>query len=134
MRYDDVREQRDEPVPAEVTAGNYKGWFVIQISTEEEDAYLTDIDYVANLYVIAVTTREGDRTAISGSRSKVGARSTYQPAAAQRSPARQTTRSRSNARPRRDARQRSRALPLAHYRTAEPDVALKPEQLFDVRV
>ena len=32
-----------------------------RILTEEEDAYLTDLDFVASLYVIGVSTPTGER-------------------------------------------------------------------------
>jgi len=68
MRYEDVRQDRSggEMVPAEVTAENYRGWFPIQIQVEEEDASLTDIDYVARLYAIAVTMPAGERIGYLG--------------------------------------------------------------------
>jgi hypothetical protein len=60
MRFDYVRQLR-APMPPEVTAQNYDGWFVMQIQTEEEDAFLTDIDNLVNVYVIAVNTPGGER-------------------------------------------------------------------------
>lgn len=50
-----------EGIPDEVTVDNFLGWFPIQIQTEEEDSYLTDLDSLASLYVIAVSTSAGDR-------------------------------------------------------------------------
>lgn len=63
MRYEDVRRDRTEGavVPPEVTAANYLGWFPIQIQTEEEDGYLTDIDSLASFIAVAVTTGAGER-------------------------------------------------------------------------
>jgi len=52
---------RDQAVPNDVTADNYRGWFLVHIRTEEEDAFLTDIEDLANLYAVAVTTPEGER-------------------------------------------------------------------------
>ena len=62
MRYEDVRQDRTEgpTVPVEVTEENFIGWFPIRIQTEEEDAYLTDMDYVASCYAIAVKTPAGE--------------------------------------------------------------------------
>lgn len=50
-----------EGISAEVTYENFLGWFPIRIQTEEEDSYLTDLDYLASLYAIAVSTPDGDR-------------------------------------------------------------------------
>jgi len=63
MQYDDMRHEpaNRTGVPAEVTAGNYRGWFIVNLQTEEEDGYLTDIDTLATLYVVAVNTPDGDR-------------------------------------------------------------------------
>jgi hypothetical protein len=63
MRYEDVRQHRTEGevVPPEVTAANYLGWFAIQIQTEEEDGYLTDIADLASFHTIAVMTPVGER-------------------------------------------------------------------------
>jgi hypothetical protein len=63
MRYEDVRQDRrlGPAVPVEVTGANYVGWFSVQLQTEEEDGYLTDLDTLMSLYVIAVTTPEGER-------------------------------------------------------------------------
>ena len=51
----------DNDIAEEVTQANFLGWFPIRILTEEEDAYLTDLDYVATLYVIGVATPDGER-------------------------------------------------------------------------
>jgi hypothetical protein len=63
MRYEDVRGDASvgDGVPVEVTARNYRGWFPIQIQPEEEDSELTNVDSLANLFVIAVSTPEGER-------------------------------------------------------------------------
>lgn len=44
-----------------MTAESVRGWFPIQIQSEEEDSYLTDMDYLASLYAIAVATPDGER-------------------------------------------------------------------------
>ena len=51
----------DNDIAEAVTAATFLGWFPIRILTEEEDAYLTDLDYVATLYVIGVATPDGER-------------------------------------------------------------------------
>jgi hypothetical protein len=61
LDYVAVRALSNHVVPAEITAANYRGWFIIQIQTEAEDAGLTDIDYLANLYVVALGTPAGER-------------------------------------------------------------------------
>ncbi|HKV98639.1 MAG TPA: hypothetical protein VJN96_02385, partial [Vicinamibacterales bacterium] len=63
MQYDQVAQEPAyrKDLPAEVTAANYRGWFVVQIQTDEEDAYLTDVDTLATLYAIVVSTPAGER-------------------------------------------------------------------------
>lgn len=63
MRYDEMRREPAyrSGVPAEVTDENYRGWSNVQIQTDEEDGYLTDIDTLATLYVVVVSTSGGDR-------------------------------------------------------------------------
>lgn len=63
MTYEDVRarERTEAPVPAEVTTQNFVAWHVIEIRTEEEDEYLTDIGFLLTLYAISVRTPEGER-------------------------------------------------------------------------
>ena len=63
MQYDDMRQEPASRagVPADVTAGNYRGWFSVNIHTDEEDGYLTDIDTLATVYVLVVSTSDGER-------------------------------------------------------------------------
>lgn len=51
----------DNDIHDEVTEENFLGWFPIQILTEEEDAYLTDLANLASLYTVAVSTPDGER-------------------------------------------------------------------------
>lgn len=63
MRYEDVRQlSRDAaPIPSELTAENFRGWFPVRIQTEEEDAYLTDIEDLVRLRVATVSSPAGER-------------------------------------------------------------------------
>lgn len=62
LSFDEIRDDPlGEDIPDEVTAENFGGWFPIQIQTEDEDAYLTDLAYLASLYAIAVKLPEGER-------------------------------------------------------------------------
>ncbi len=56
----DLRDE-DNDISEAVTEENFLGWFPIQILTEEEDAYLTDLANLASLYAIAVSTPAGER-------------------------------------------------------------------------
>jgi len=56
----DLRDE-DNDIADEVTEENFLGWYPIQILTEEEDAYLTDLANLASLYSVAVSTPDGDR-------------------------------------------------------------------------
>jgi hypothetical protein len=48
-------------VPGEVTADNYRAWYIIEWLTDDEDGYLTDLDSLARAYVAVVGTPDGDR-------------------------------------------------------------------------
>jgi hypothetical protein len=63
MTYQDVRHQNDAgaPVPVEVTAENFIAWHPMEIRTEDEDEYLTDIGCLMKLYTITVRAPEGQR-------------------------------------------------------------------------
>ena len=50
-----------EGISADVTEENFAGWFSIQIQTDEEDAYLTDLASLVSLYAIVVRTPDGER-------------------------------------------------------------------------
>jgi hypothetical protein len=60
LSLEDLRSE-DNDIVAEVTEENFLGWFPIQILTEEEDAYLTDLANLASLYAVAVNTPDGER-------------------------------------------------------------------------
>jgi len=60
LTLEDLRSE-DNDIAAEVTEENFVGWFPIQILTEEEDAYLTDLANLASLYTVAVSTPDGER-------------------------------------------------------------------------
>jgi hypothetical protein len=60
LTLEDLRDE-DNDIAAEVTEENFLGWFPIQILTEEEDAYLTDLASLASLYTVAVSTSDGER-------------------------------------------------------------------------
>jgi hypothetical protein len=60
LSLEDLRSE-DNDIAPEVTAENFLGWFPIQILTEEEDAYLTDLANLASLYTVAVSTSDGER-------------------------------------------------------------------------
>ncbi|HKV73611.1 MAG TPA: hypothetical protein VJN95_03765 [Gemmatimonadales bacterium] len=49
-----LREDLSEPVPAAINEDNYRGWWPIQILTEEEDGWLTDLAQLVSVYVIVV--------------------------------------------------------------------------------
>ncbi|HEY7683686.1 MAG TPA: hypothetical protein VH879_13660 [Gemmatimonadales bacterium] len=62
MSYAEVRNLGDaERVPEEITAENFLRWVPIQIQTEEEDGYLTNIEYVLSLYTVAVSFDGAER-------------------------------------------------------------------------
>lgn len=62
LRYADLRSNAAaQPVPAEVTEPAYRGWFRVELQTEAEDAYLTDVDHLARLDLVIVDTPEGER-------------------------------------------------------------------------
>jgi hypothetical protein len=60
LTLEDLRSE-DNDIAAAVTEENFLGWFPIQILTEEEDAYLTDLAILASLYTVAVSTPAGER-------------------------------------------------------------------------
>ena len=60
LTLEDLRSE-DNDIAADVTEENFLGWFPIQILTEEEDAYLTDLANLASLYTVAVSTPDGER-------------------------------------------------------------------------
>lgn len=60
LSLEDLRSE-DNDISAAVTEENFLGWFPIQILTEEEDAYLTDLANLASLYTVAVRTSDGER-------------------------------------------------------------------------
>ena len=60
LTLEDLRSE-DNDIAAAVTEENFLGWFPIQILTEEEDAYLTDLANLASLYAVAVTMPDGER-------------------------------------------------------------------------
>jgi hypothetical protein len=60
LTLEDLRSE-DNDIAAEVTEKNFLGWFPIQILTEEEDGYLTDLANLASLYTVAVSTPDGER-------------------------------------------------------------------------
>lgn len=60
LSLEDLRSE-DNDIAAEVTEENFLGWFPIQILTEEEDAYLTDLANLASLYTVAVSMSDGER-------------------------------------------------------------------------
>jgi hypothetical protein len=60
LSLEDLRSE-DNDISEEVTEENFLGWFPIQILTEEEDAYLTDLANLASLYAVAVNTPDGER-------------------------------------------------------------------------
>jgi hypothetical protein len=60
LTLDDLRSE-DNDIAADVTGANFLGWFPIQILTDEEDAYLTDLANLATLYTVAVSTPDGER-------------------------------------------------------------------------
>jgi hypothetical protein len=60
LTLEDLRSE-DNDITADVTEENFLGWFPIQILTEEEDAYLTDLTNLASLYTVAVSTPDGER-------------------------------------------------------------------------
>jgi hypothetical protein len=49
-----LKEDESEAIPEDVSEANFRGWWPVQILTEEEDGWLTDIGYLATLFVIAV--------------------------------------------------------------------------------
>jgi hypothetical protein len=61
-RLDSLEALREdtEGISAEVTDQNFLGWFPIRIQTEEEDSHLTDLEYLASFYAIAVSTPDGN--------------------------------------------------------------------------
>lgn len=50
----ELKDDGTEQLPDEITEQNFRGWWPTQILTEEEDAWLTDIGYLANYFVIVV--------------------------------------------------------------------------------
>jgi len=57
----ELREDGQETIAAEVTDENFRGWWPTQILTDEEDAWLTEISYVASYFVIVVEVAGKER-------------------------------------------------------------------------
>lgn len=50
----EIHDGSKMPIPAQVTAENFLAWVPLKLMPEEEDSYLTNIDYLLSLYVLTV--------------------------------------------------------------------------------